>query len=382
MSDERFGASAAVARVLERSKRPPLQKRPGTISLNAGDPDFETPQHVRDALTDAVNGGHTHYVDGTGDPELRAAIAADLTRRSGVEWDPAQVLITHGGTGGLAAVFLGAIDAGERVVLPEPTYSLYADLCAWVGADVVQVPLAADFHLDLDAIRLAAPGAKLLVLCSPGNPTGVVYRRDELEAVAEIAREHDLLVLSDEAYDHIVYDGVDFVSALEVAGLRDRLVYCQTFSKVLSMTGWRIGYLAGPAATIAAAGRVVRTLIGPLNAAVQRAALVAFTTPTEWPERMRQEYQYRRDLVLESLDGLPGVTLRAPEGAFYAFVKVPAGRTSKDVVEAARGKGVIIRSGAEFGPSGEGYVRLAFSSSRDDLEASLPRLREVFLGAD
>ncbi|MBO0703153.1 MAG: pyridoxal phosphate-dependent aminotransferase, partial [Candidatus Dormibacteraeota bacterium] len=154
----------------------------------------------------------------------------------------------------------------------------------------------------------------------------------------------------------------------------------QTFSKVLSMTGWRIGYLAGPPEVIAAAGRVVRTLIGPLNAAVQRAALVAFTTPSDWPERMRQEYQYRRDLVLETLDGVPGIEVNAPEGAFYAFVRLPAGRSAAEVVDQARERGVLIRGGAEYGPGGEGHVRIAFSSSREDLQAALPILREVFEG--
>ncbi|MBO0709319.1 MAG: pyridoxal phosphate-dependent aminotransferase, partial [Candidatus Dormibacteraeota bacterium] len=253
VSQTAFAASAAVQRVNARSKRT-LMRTPDAIALSAGDPDFETPEFVREALTRAVNEGHTHYVDGTGDPELRAAIARDVSARAGIDYTPQQILVTHGGTGGLAATFLGILDEGDRVLLPEPTYSLYADLCAWVGADIVDLSLGSDLHLDLEAIRRAAPGARLLVICNPGNPTGVVFRRDELEAVGEIAREHNLLVVSDEAYDHIVYDGHEFVSALEIESLRDRLVYCQTFSKVLSMTGWRIGYLAGPAEVIAAAG--------------------------------------------------------------------------------------------------------------------------------
>ncbi len=377
VSQTAFAASAAVQRVNARSKRN-LMRTPGAIALSAGDPDFETPAFVRDALTQALKEGHTHYVDGAGDPELRAAISKDVSARAGSEYTPQQILVTHGGTGGLAATFLGVLNEGDRVLLPQPTYSLYADLCAWVGAETVDLGLGSDLHLDLEAIGRAAPGAKLLVICNPGNPTGVVFRRDELEAVGAIAREHNLLVVSDEAYDHIVYDGHEFVSALEIDSLRDRLVYCQTFSKVLSMTGWRIGYLAGPAEVIAAASRVVRTLIGPLNAAVQRAALVAFTTPTDWPERMRQEYQYRRDLVLESLDGIPGVEVNVPDGTFYAYVKVPAGRTSSEVVEEARARGVLIRNGAEFGAGGEGHIRIAFSSSRRDLDAAMPILREVF----
>ncbi len=372
-----FAPSAAVQRVAARSKRN-LIRVPDAIALSAGDPDFETPAFVRDALTQAVNEGHTHYVDGAGDPELRAAIAADVSGRAGTEYTPQQILVTHGGTGGLAGTFLAILNQGDRVLIPQPTYSLYADLCAWVGAETVDLELGPDLHLDLEAIRRAAPAARLLVICNPVNPTGVVLRRDELEALGDIAREHNLLIVSDEAYDHIVFDGHEFVSSLEIESLRGRLVYCQTFSKVLAMTGWRIGYLAGPAEVIAAAGRVQRTLVGTLNAAVQRAALVALTTPTDWPERARQEYQYRRDLVLEGLDGIPGVEVHVPDGTFYAYVKLPAGRSSSEVVAMAQEHGVLIRDGAEFGSGGEGHVRIAFSSSRGDLEAALPILREVF----
>lgn len=374
-----FAASAAVQRVTARSLRPPFKRPPGSISLVMGDPDFETPQFVRDALYQAVNEGHTHYVDAAGDPDLRAAIAKDVSARAGVEYTPEQILVTHGGSGGLAAALLATLNPGDRLLLPEPTYSLYGDIGAFVGADLVEVGMTPDLHLDLEALRReAARGAGLLVVCNPGNPTGSVLRRDELEGLGEISREHNLLVVSDEAYDHIVFDGYDFVSALEIDPLRPHLVYCQTFSKVLAMTGWRIGYLAGPPDVIAAAARVTRTLLGPLNSAVQRAALVAMTTPTDWPERMRQEYQYRRDLVLEVLDGIPGIEVHVPQGAFYAFIKLPAGRTATEVVDAARERGVIVRGGEEYGPSGAGHVRIAFSSSREDLEKALPVLREVF----
>jgi aspartate aminotransferase len=379
MSESPFTPSRAVQRVVQQSLRPPLGPVHDRISLAAGDPDFETPAHVRDAVTGALDDGYTHYADLEGDPELIAAIAADLTARTGVPWGREHVLITHGGTGGLAAAVLGIVDPGDRVVLPEPTYSLYADLVALAGGEPVFCRLAPDFHLDLDALEKAAAGARLLLLCTPGNPTGIVYRREELEAVAAIAGRTGALVLSDEAYDHIVYEGVQFSSALDVPALRHRLLYCQTFSKVLAMTGWRIGYLAGPQPVVAAAYRVARTLNGPLNAFVQRAGLTAFTTPSDAPERMRHEYQLRRDLVVEWLDGIPGVSLQPPEGSFYAFVRTDLGLSSQDVVRAAYERDVVIRSGTEFGPSGEGYVRVAFSTARPQLAEALSRLRDLFL---
>jgi aspartate aminotransferase len=292
--------------------------------------------------------------------------------------EPAQVVVTHGGSAALTAALLATINPGERVLLPEPTYSLYADLVQLAGAQPVFVRSTDDFHLDLDAIDAAASGAKMIVLCHPCNPTGVVFRRDELEGLGRIAARHDLLVLSDEAYDHIVFDDRPFVSTLAIDELRDRLIYCQTFSKTYAMTGWRVGYLIAPPPVASAAARMHRTVNGTMNAAVQRAAFVAVTTETDWPERMRLEYQARRELVYELLAGCPGVEGNAPEGTFYAFVRYAGDAPAQDVVAAAMARGVAIRGGTEYGPSGQNHIRIAFSSSRADLQEGVRRLRSLF----
>jgi aspartate aminotransferase len=373
-----FTPSAAVQRIVAQSQRPAARPGPGSISLASGDPDFPTPDYIRRALIEAIDGGYTHYIDNQGDPQLRQALAQQAATASGHAVEPEQVVVTHGGSAALSAALLATINPGERVLLPEPTYSLYADLIQLVGAEPVFVASTADFHLDLDAIDAAASGARMLILCHPCNPTGVVYRRDELEALGRIAARHDLLVLSDEAYDHIVFDDVPFVSTLAIAALRDRLIYCQTFSKTYAMTGWRVGYLLAPAPIATAAARMHRTVNGPMNAAVQRAALAAITTATDWPERMRQEYQARRELVFELLAGCPGIESAPPEGTFYAFVRYDAALPARDVVAAAMARGVAIRGGTEYGPSGENHIRIAFSSSRDDLREGLGRLRALF----
>lgn len=373
-----FTPSLAVQRIVAHSQRPASRPGPGVISLSSGDPDFPTPEHIRRALAEAIDAGYTHYVDNQGDPELRAALAARVTQIAGRPFSATQVLITHGGSGAITAALLATVNPGDRVLIPEPTYSVYADTLRLIGAEPVFVSQTSDFHLDLDALEFAAPGATMVILCHPCNPTGTVYRRDELEALAALAARHQLLVLADEAYDHIVFDGVEFVSTLAIPGLAERLIYCQTFSKTYAMTGWRLGYLVAPEPIIAAAATVHRTLIGAMNAAVQRAGVAAITIPSDAPELMRREYQARRELVLELLADLPCISIRPPEGTFYAFVRYEADLHPSEVVAKALAMGVAIRSGTEYGPSGAGHVRLAFSTDRTQLTEALLRLRSLF----
>jgi len=369
-----FTPSRMVQELVRHSQRPTSRPGSGVISLAAGDPDFATPEHISQALTDALAAGATHYAAPSGDPELRAALADQVADIAGRPFDPSQVLVTHGANAGLAAVILGAIDPGQRVIVPEPTYSLYADLVRMAGGEVVFLPHREDLHLDLDAIAAEAPAARMVVVCNPCNPTGAVYGQDELEELAEIAEEHDLLVVSDEAYDHLVFDRAPFVSALEIEALADRLAYVQTFSKTYAMCGWRIGYVAAGREIADAAGRVHMALNGPINSAVQRAALVAVTEPGDWPDRMRREYQARRDIVVRMVSGIEGIELAPPQGTFYAFLRYAAGVSSQDVRRLAMERGVAVRAGSEFGPDGEGFVRVAFSTARELLIEGMERL--------
>jgi aspartate aminotransferase len=366
-----------VQELRRRSLRPALRPGPELISLAQGDPDFATPEHISQALTDALAAGATHYAQLVGDPELRATLAEQMTEVAGRQFGVDHVTITHGASGGLAATILALVDPGARVIIPEPTYSLYADLTWMAGGEVVFVRHQPDLHLDLDAIEEAAPGARMVVICNPCNPTGAVYTADELEDLAEIAAEHDLLVVCDEPYDRIVFDGVDFVSSLEVAALADRLIYVNSFSKTYAMTGWRIGWVGGPQELISAIGTLHRAINGPVNTAVQRAAMVALTEPTDWPDRMRREYQARRDIVARMVAGVPGLELVEPEGSFYAFIRYGSDVPAVDVVARALEQGVAIRPGSEFGPGGEGYVRVAFSTGRQRLIEGMERLLGV-----
>ncbi len=373
-----FEPSLAVQRIEATSQRPSRRPGPGVISLASGDPDFQTPDYIRQALIDAISTGYTHYADGQGDAELRAALATNATVIAGAEIRPQQVLVTHGGSAALTSAIVGTVNPGERVLIPEPTYSLYADLTRMIGAEPVFIPQTADFHLDLVAIEEeAAKGAALLVVCHPCNPTGVIYENEELRSLGQLAEKYDFRVLSDEAYDHIVFSGHSFTSTLAIEELRDRLIYCQTFSKTYAMTGWRVGYLIAPLAITSAASRIHRTLVGPMNSAVQRAALAAITTESDWPERMRAEYEERRGLVMNLMADVPGVTIRPPDGAFYAFIKYDGDTPPLRVIESAYDMGVAVRAGTEYGPSGDGYVRVAFATDRENLTEGLLRLRSL-----
>ncbi|MGW1712249.1 pyridoxal phosphate-dependent aminotransferase, partial [Streptomyces sp. NPDC002156] len=305
-----FAPAAAAARIAAASRRTQQPQSGGDlVSLAMGEPDFDTPQQVTEAAEAALRAGRTHYSPLLGEPALREALADKLTGIAGTPASPADILITQGGTAGLAASILGIVDPGDKVVIPDPTYSLYADLVSMAGGVVVPVPLAPDLHWDLDRLADALDGAKLFVFCNPGNPTGIVHSRAELEALADLLDGTSTLVISDEAYADLDFTGRPFTSALALDGLRDRTVYCQTFSKSYAMTGWRVGYLWGPAPLIQAAARIHNTFNGSVNTVAQDAALVAVRTCGPDIARMRAEYETRREIMRTELAKIPGLTL-------------------------------------------------------------------------
>jgi aspartate aminotransferase len=352
---------------------------PGTIRLDHGDPYFNTPEPIRRALSDAVDAGVVHYADPEGDPLLRKHVADRVSERSGRWHEQQQVTITHGATGGLAAAILGTVDPGDGVIIPEPSYSLYADLVRMAGGQpLFCASRSPEFRVDTRALAALATRAKLVVLCHPCNPTGTVYTRDELEEIARIAEDHDLIVLSDEAYDHIVYEPDVFTSALDIARLAGRLLYVQTFSKTYAMTGWRVGYLVAPPDVAPACAWIHRTLVGPVNSAVQRAASVALAHRDEWHREMLERYRRRRDLVVDALGAVSASRPLPPQGTFYMFARHPRGVTSEAMAELALKEGVAVRPGSEYGPSGEGFVRIAYSLSVDDVTEGMIRLSRAF----
>ena len=350
------------------------------VSLAVGEPDFDTPERIVRAADEALRAGWTHYAPLKGEAPLRRELAARLTPLLGRDADPEDIQITHGGSGGLGAAILGLVNPGDKVVLPDPTYSLYADLIALAGGCAVHVPLQDDLHWDLEALTLALSDAALFVFCNPSNPTGIVHTAEELLALGRALEGTDTLVLADEAYADLVYTTAPFTSVLQVESLRDRSIYCQTFSKSYAMTGWRLGYLWGPSAAIAAAGRVHATFAGSPNTFVQRAGLVALTECAGEVDRMRDAYTRRQRVMFEALSRVEGLTVQPPEGAFYLFPRYEVDLDSVELVAHLRRHGVAVRPGAEFGAHGEHHLRLSFAASEDAITVGVQRLAAA-LGA-
>ncbi len=370
-----FSASDAVARIVAASRRVQQPSSSGSlVSLAMGEPDFDTPEQVTEAAIASLRAGRTHYSPLLGEPALREALASKLEGIAGAPVSAADVLITQGGTAGLAASILSIVDPGDRVVIPDPTYSLYADLVSMAGGVVVPVPLADDLHWDLDRLAEALVGARLFVFCNPVNPTGIVHSRAELEALAGMVEGTDTIVVSDEAYADLDFTGEPFTSAIAIPALRERTIYCQTFSKSYAMTGWRVGYLWGPSELIAAAARVHGTFNGSMNTAAQDAALVAVQTGDDDVKRMREAYERRGRLMREALAAIPGLQLSNVEGAFYQFPRYDLDVPSVEAVAFLREHGVAVRPGAEFGANGEFHLRLSYAASDDAIVRGVERL--------
>lgn len=380
LTAELLTASDAAERIVRASRRPSsLGANPsGTIALSMGEPDSGTPAHIVEAAIEALHKGRTRYTKLTGAPELQNALAMELSAKAGRHLAPEQVVITHGGSAGLAASVLALINRGDRVLIPEPTYSLYADHLAMVGAEAIWIPNTADGSLDLKRIEEESAVSRMIILCNPGNPTGRIYGADELRALAGIleANPH-LMLLSDEAYSEIVFDGLPFLSALELHTIEDQVVFCSTFSKTYAMTGWRLGYVVASTSLAEKINLVHRSINGAINTFVQDAALEALKTASGDLRESSLSYQKRRDIVVERLAGVPGLTLLTPQGAFYAWVRIDTPLTSDEMTARFAEGGVIVRSGSEYGPSGEGYIRISFATDVESLKEGLRRFFHV-----
>lgn len=376
MSSQNFKAAEAVLRVERTSLRVQQPASSGDmVSLAMGEPDFDTPPRIVQAALEALQAGYTHYAPLLGDKALCSALADEVSAQSGNAVKAGEILVTHGGTAGLAAAILSIVNPGDRVVIPDPTYSLYADLVNMAGGICVPMPCRADLHWDLERLDRTLDGAKLFVFCNPGNPTGIVHSRAEIEALGQLVNQHDTLVIADEAYSDLVFTDRPFTSVLNIPAFAGRTLFCQTFSKSYAMTGWRVGYLAGPAEMIAAAARVHNTVNGSVNSAVQRAALVALTQCKDDVKRMYDVYRQRRVLMMEGLSAIPELKLNEPEGAFYCFPAYSLPIPAIDMVSLLREQGIAVRPGSEFGAAGEGHLRLSYAASSEAITEGVRRLK-------
>jgi aspartate aminotransferase len=354
------------------------------VSLMRGEPDLPTPDHIVAAAAQALRDGRTRYPHNQGEPALREAVAEKLERQTGHRYSPdEEILITTGATLGIYAALATAVDSGDEILVPAPIYDAYSSVINLVGG--VARPVAAKiverrFALDLDALA-AACGARTraLLLNTPWNPTGTVLRREELAAVAELAERRNLLVISDEIYEAIVYDDHRHVSPAAISDeMRRRTIVVNSFSKSYAMTGWRLGYCAGPAALIRAAYLVLQQSSRGPATFVQDAGVAALRGPQECVAAMRAEYAARRRQLCEALSGLRATTVLPPEGGFFVMLDVrgldqPSDQIRSHLLAKA---GVVVVHGAAYGAPGEGTLRVSFASGGPNLQIGLRRLRD------
>jgi len=337
---------------------------PGSINLGLGQPDFDTPQHIKDAAIQAIREGKTGYTGGTGIPELRDAICGKFKKENGLSYTPDQLIVTAGASEALHIVMQALVSEGDRVLCADPGFVSYAALATIAGGRPVGVPLDNKLHLDVEAAKELLKGARLFVLNSPANPTGAVEPKDSIRAIVEYANDCNVTVVSDEVYEHFIY-GKKHWSA---GRFGDNVITINAASKTYAMTGWRLGYLAAPAEVIGQCLKVHQYCQACATSISQYAALAAYTGDQHMVGVMRDEYRARRDLLWNGLARL-GFTFPAPEGAFYAFVPMKPVLTEKIIT-----KGVILVPGSAFGVNAPEYTRFSYAASRENLKIALDRI--------
>ncbi|WP_094463565.1 pyridoxal phosphate-dependent aminotransferase [Pannonibacter phragmitetus] len=377
---DRIGEENAFA-VLARANELAQQGR-SIINLGIGQPDFRTPEHIVEAAIKALGDGEHGYTGATGILPLREAVSADIHRRVGVSVNPDNVVIVPGGkvTMFMAILMFGA--PGVDILYPDPGFPIYRSMIEFTGARPVPVPIREENGFGFSAeetLSLLTPQTRLVILNSPANPTGGITGRAEIEKLVQgLTERPDIAILSDEIYGQMTYDGQEHVSLLAFEAIRDRVILLDGWSKTYAMTGWRMGYAVWPDALITKARKLAVNCWSCVNSPAQFGGLAALTGPQDAVVAMVAEFDARRKLVVEGLNALPGISARTPLGAFYAFPNIKAtGWKAKPLASALLEKaGVATIGGPDFGILGEGYIRLSYANSRENISLALERIRE------
>ncbi|MGJ5818544.1 pyridoxal phosphate-dependent aminotransferase [Paludibaculum fermentans] len=352
------------------------------VHLEIGEPDFATPSHIVDAAKQALDEGWTHYGPTQGQPELRTAIASYVARTRGIDVGPERVCVVPGGKPIIFFPMMALIDPGDEVIYPNPSFPIYESMINYLGGVAVPMPLIESrgfsFNLDLFREKLS-DRTKMVILNSPANPTGGVIPKEDIAAIAEMLRDRDVVVLSDEIYSRMSY-GREVVSISTFPGMLDKTIILDGFSKTYAMTGWRMGYGVMPPMLVDAVNKLMVNSNSCTASFTQRAGIAALNGPQEPAEEMIAEFRRRRDVFVEELNTIPGFRCPMPEGAFYAFPNIEAtGWKSKPLADALLEQaGVACLSGTAFGAFGEGYIRFSYANSMDNLREAAARIRSFF----
>lgn len=363
-----------------------VSKIPGIIKLTLGEPDMNVPEHVKQAAIKSIQDNDSHYAPQAGKPELLKAISGYIKDTRGVEYNPdSEIVATVGATEALVAALFSLLNTGDKVIIPTPVFSLYFPLVAMTGATGIQVDTSADGFVltpeHLEEVLEQNKGVKAVLLNYPTNPTGREYPEETIKGLAKVIAKHHLYVITDEIYSDLVY-GVKHYSIASL--IPERTLFISGLSKSHAMTGYRLGYIAGPAEIMSSIRKMHAYLVTTVTDNVQAAAIEALNNGRQDPVEFRKIYQHRRDLIVDGLKKI-GFELSTPEGAFYVFAKIPAQFGDDDVKFAkalAKDAKVGVTPGSAFGAGGAGYVRLSYASSDEDLKECLKRIGEFVKNLD
>ncbi len=359
------------------------QKYNDVINLSIGEPDFHTPPHILEAAIQAMKAGYTHYTTNAGFLEFREAASEKLLKENHVDADPAtEIIATAGAMGGLSLAMLTVIDPGDEVLIPNPGFPNFASQVFLANGRSISYPLKEENKFRVnpdDIVELITPKTKAILINSPSNPTASMLKEKELRSIADIALAHDLLVISDEAYEKILYDGAKHICMASFPEMKERTISIFTFSKTHAMTGWRIGFAVANKEIIDGMLEFQEHILVHPSSISQMAAIAALRGPKDHIHMMTREYEERRELIINELNTMPGITCLKPEGAFYVFPNIKElGISSTDVaihlLEKAR---IITVPGIAFGEHGEGYIRISYSTSKGKITEAMSRMRKI-----
>ncbi len=352
------------------------------VHMEIGEPDFDTPEHIKHAATEAMQKGYTHYSPSAGIMELRECVADFVSRFRGLTpaYTPANVTIGPGLKPIVWNLLSALLDPGDEFMYFDPAYPAYASAASYLEAKIVPIPLqeSRNWRMDLDELeRRASDNTKVLLINSPHNPTGGVLTRSDLERIAEIAIRHDILVIADEIYSRNFYLDTPYLSIATLPGMRERTVILDGFSKAYAMTGWRLGYAVGPEKIINATTLFNNNTFSCVATFVQMAGIAALTGPEKPVHEMNEMFRKRRDKIVAGLNEIPGFSCKMPEGAFYAFANVQqiTHDDRKLATYLLENAGVALTGGAAFGKAGEGYLRFSYAASLEDIDYALAQIK-------
>jgi aspartate aminotransferase len=351
------------------------------IHLEIGEPDFDTPAHIVEAAVRALRGGHTHYTPSAGVPQLQECVARMMARTRDIDVDPEQVVVVPGGKPIIFFTILALCEEGDQAIYPNPGFPIYESVIDFAGATPVPLPLRIEKGFSFDAQELqdlVTDRTRLIILNSPQNPTGGVLSWEDLAAVAEIAQERDIWVLSDEIYGRILYEG-QFHSIASFPGMAERTIILDGFSKTYAMTGWRLGYGVMPRELAPHVARLMTNSNSCTAAFTQMAGIECLSGPQDAAEQMVEAFRERRDLIVDGLNRIPGFTCLKPQGAFYVFPSIAGTGQGSQFLEGylLQEAGVATLSGTSFGKHGEGFLRLSYANSLENIEKALHRIEEA-----